>query len=116
MPKLTGSNLPRYRKHVASGQAVVTLCGKDFYLGRFDTKSSRAEYDRLIGEWLASGRRAPSTKSNASGETTIVEMLASYVKHARQYYRKNGQPTTEYDCILEDIKDLKRALRSHARC
>ena len=32
MPKLN-SSLPKYRLHRASGQAVVTLYGKDIYLG-----------------------------------------------------------------------------------
>ena len=32
MPRRTNS-LPKYRKHRASGQAVVALDGQDFYLG-----------------------------------------------------------------------------------
>ena len=51
--------LPKYRKHRVSGQAIVTLSGKDFYLGPHGTKASKSEYDRLIGEWLANGRQAP---------------------------------------------------------
>jgi hypothetical protein len=51
MPRLTRS-VPSYRKHRASGQAIVTLCGRDFYLGPHGTKVSRDEYDRLVGEWL----------------------------------------------------------------
>ena len=31
--------------------------GKDHYLGPWKFKASIAEYDRLIGEWLANGRR-----------------------------------------------------------
>ncbi|MEO8493844.1 MAG: hypothetical protein ABI614_02150 [Planctomycetota bacterium] len=42
MPRLTNS-LPKYRKHRASGQAVVTLAGKDRYLGRYGTKASERE-------------------------------------------------------------------------
>lgn len=52
MPKLVNS-LPSYRRHKASGQAVVTLNGKDHYLGPHGSKVSRDEYDRLIAEWLA---------------------------------------------------------------
>ena len=48
---------PSYRLHKPSGQAVVTIDGRDLYLGRHDTPASRAEYDRLIAEWLAGGRR-----------------------------------------------------------
>jgi hypothetical protein len=36
---------PRYRLHKPTSQAVVTLSGKGFYLGRFGTATSRAEYD-----------------------------------------------------------------------
>jgi hypothetical protein len=52
MPRLTASN-PKYQKHRASGQAVVTLDGRDFYLGPHGTQASRDEYDRLVGEWLS---------------------------------------------------------------
>lgn len=55
MPRLT-QQLPKYRKHRASGQAVVTLAGVDHYLGKYGTKVSRIGYDRLIAEWLAGGR------------------------------------------------------------
>ena len=54
MPKLTHST-PRYRKHKATGQAIVTVFGKDHYLGPHNSKSSKLEYDRLIHEWLAAG-------------------------------------------------------------
>ena len=54
MPKLKNA-VPKYRKHKASGQAVVTIAGTDHYLGKFNSKPSKKLYDRLIGEWLASG-------------------------------------------------------------
>lgn len=53
----SSKSLPKYAKHRASGQAVVRLCDKDFYPGPHGTKTSKLEYDRLIGEWLANGRR-----------------------------------------------------------
>ena len=42
--------VPTYRRHKATGQAVVTLNGRDIYLGRWGTKASKTEYRRLIGE------------------------------------------------------------------
>lgn len=50
--------IPSYRLHRPSGQAVVTLNGRDCYLGRHGTPESRLEYDRLVCEWLAVGRAA----------------------------------------------------------
>ena len=55
------STLPKHRKHKASGQAIVTLSGKMHYLGPHGTKTRHVEYDRLIQEWLAHGRRLPPT-------------------------------------------------------
>jgi hypothetical protein len=34
MPKLSPTATPLYRKHKPTGQAVVTLNGKDHHLGR----------------------------------------------------------------------------------
>jgi hypothetical protein len=90
MPRLISRN-PAYRKHRASGQAVVTLDGKDFYLGPWNTKTSRNEYDRLIGEYLANGRRMDA----AGGcELVVDEILTRFDLHAVTYYvDAEGQPT-----------------------
>lgn len=61
MPTSTVGLLPRYRLHKASGQAVVTLAGRDVYLGRFESPEGRNAKDRVFGEWLPSGQRALDT-------------------------------------------------------
>jgi len=50
MPKLN-ARLPKYRLHRHSGQAVLTLHGKDHYVGAHGRDASRAEYDRVFAEW-----------------------------------------------------------------
>ena len=57
MPKLRRT--PSYRNHKPSGQAVVTLDGRDYYIGRHGSQASLEEYDRLVGEWQSNGRRPP---------------------------------------------------------
>jgi len=47
------ARIPAYRLHKHSGQAVVTIRGRDNYLGQYGSESSRREYDRLIAEHLA---------------------------------------------------------------
>lgn len=74
MPRLSDS-LPKYRKHRASGQAVVTLSGRDFCLGPHGTRASRREYDRLIGEWLASGRQPLHVSTD---QLTVAELCVRY--------------------------------------
>ncbi len=91
MPKLSKS-LPKYRFHRVSRQAVVTLNGKDHYLGPHGTKASKIEYDRLIAEWLANGRRTPTPAPEESG-ITITELLAAYMVWAKGYYRDSDELT-----------------------
>ena len=102
MPRLTKS-APTYRKHRASGQAVVTLDGKDYYLGPYRSKASRIEYDRLVGEWQANGRRMPLEAT----DITVSEIAAAYWKWAQSYYRKNGRPTGEQAGIKAALRPLR---------
>lgn len=96
MPRFFDSP-PKYRKHRATGQAIVTLSGKMFYLGPYGTKTSHLEYDRLIAEWLQNGRCWPESQD----DLTVVEMLAAYKRFAESYYVKNGKPTREVGCFSE---------------
>jgi hypothetical protein len=45
MPRLVHS-VPQYRLHKGSGQAVVSLHGKDYYLDPWKFLASQVEYDR----------------------------------------------------------------------
>jgi hypothetical protein len=59
--------VPSYRLHKASGQAVVVLGGRSHYLGKFGTADSKAEYQRLTGEWLANSYRIPAAGAESEG-------------------------------------------------
>ncbi len=57
-PKTHNQNprrIPSYRLHKSSGQAIVTLDGRDIYLGDHESDESREKYNRLIAEWIAGG-------------------------------------------------------------
>ena len=99
MPKTSTLRVPSYRRHKPTGQAVVTINGRDLYLGKWNSAASRAEYDRLIAEFLANGRRL---QSDADG--TVVEVLNAYRKFAEDYYRKGGRVTSEYGAIKDALK------------
>ena len=83
MPKLQDNQVPSYRLHKQSGQAIVTLNGKDILLGKHGAKASRDEYSRVIAEWLAAGRQLPPDPQ----AVTVAEVAAAFRKHARSYYR-----------------------------
>lgn len=58
--------IPKYRLHKPSGRAVVTLNGRDIYLGAHGSAESKAAYNRLVAEWQLAGRQHAET--GASGE------------------------------------------------
>ena len=92
MPRLSVQN-PSLRRHKASGQAVVTLGGRDFYLGPWKSAKAKAEYKRRIREWNAGGG---IHHVNAHG-LTLVELLAAFKRHAKGYYiGPDGKPNREY--------------------
>jgi integrase len=107
------SKVPSYRLHKPSNQAIVVLNGRMYYLGRYGSLESRAEYDRLIAEWKSRRRvtpppRASNSTSRPDSDLTIVELIAAYWRHAEVYYRKNGQPTTEVGMIKLAMQPLRR--------
>jgi len=94
---------PSYRLHKPTGQAVVTIDGRDFYLGKHGSQASRSEYDRLIAEWLGNGRRLAG-----SPDLTITELMVGYVEFVDGYYLKNGEPTSEASLIRYALRVLKQ--------
>src|ERR1019366_1179540 len=98
--------IPKLSHHRASGQAVVRLGGKDFYVGPWNTQVARNEYDRLVGEWLAGGRQAPTA---ATSSKTVTEIMAAFWEHAGNYYRyPDGTPTKEISSFRDALRPLRR--------
>ena len=62
MPKSHTPRTPMYCRHKSTGRAYARLDGRMIYLGAYGTPESRAEYDRIIAEWLAHGRQLPQSE------------------------------------------------------
>jgi integrase len=121
---------PGLRRHVASGQGVVTLNGKDHYLGvwpggeKGPPAAVRAEYDRTIAEWLARGRRPaadPKCRGKQAGEPcglTVARLCVAYQEHAEEYYRRaDGTQTGEADNVRYSLRPLVHLYGNRpARC
>jgi integrase len=99
MPRLVHSR-PKYRKH-STGQAVVTLNGRDFCLGRHGTNDSRIAYARLVERWEQNDRQPIAAVDNP---LTVVELCGRYLRFAASYYRAA-------DPKNQNIPGIKRAIR-----
>jgi hypothetical protein len=51
---------PKYRLHKARNCAIVTIAGRDHYLGAYDSTESREKYHRLVAKSLAANPAPPS--------------------------------------------------------
>ncbi len=99
--KVVGRRVPSYRLHKGSGQAVVLLDGRAFYLGKWGSPASRREYARLIAEWSAAGFRVPQR----SVVLTIEVLAADFVQYAVGYY---GEGSSEFRKIRDSLRYLVR--------
>lgn len=102
---------PAYRLHKPTGQAVVRIDGRDFYLGKHGTDASQEAYRRLIAEWAISPLPAASPSSRPTlGVALAVDelVLAFWDRHVVAYYVKNGRPTSEQDNIRQALRFLRK--------
>lgn len=107
MPRKPG--IPKYCLHKASGRAVVRINGDDIYVGVYGSPESKAEYDRLVADWLARGRRDKPSEVKPANIVTVSEVVVAFWDHAQVYYRKpDGTPTSEIDTFRQLIKPLNR--------
>jgi integrase len=105
-PRRRRTRIPAYRLHKSSGHALVTLSGRDFYLGVHGTQASKDEYDRLVAEWIANGR----TLSEDIGVDgfTVNELILAYWRHAETHYVKHGRPTSQLHQIKASLRFIRR--------
>ncbi|TWT95776.1 site-specific integrase [Neorhodopirellula pilleata] len=96
--------VPKYSRH-SSGkdssrdQARVRLGGHTYYLGVYGSKESRAEYKRLVAEFIAND--GVIVRQDARADLSLTELFASYLVWARKHY---GKSATEFDKIKRIVK------------
>lgn len=102
------TRVPKYRRHKPTGQAVVTLDGKDHYLGRHSTPESREKYSRLVAEWLERGRHAPSPANAHVTDrgATVNELILAYLRHCVDYYRDSPDELNRVKLAMRPLRAL----------
>jgi integrase len=96
-------HIPKYRRH-SSGQARVTLDGKDHLLGPYNSPASKEAYRRLIAEWTSGqGQFAPK---DAPEPLSVNELILAFWKFAKDYYGFDGKRGDEA-CLRDALKVVR---------
>ena len=97
------SRVPALTHHKATGQGVVRLNGKDFYLGKFGSDECLARYNEKIAEFTRCGRQIlPKT-----ADLIVNELVAAYIEYAAATYQKGGEPTSQVALIGAAIRECR---------
>lgn len=103
MPQLK-NRLPKLRLHKASGRAVVTLSGRDVYLGPHGSEEAGRTYARVISEWLERGR-CPDAPVPA--DVRVKHVIANFMRYAKARHRHaDGSPKTRLSHIKPTLRQL----------
>ena len=99
------NRIPKLRRH-ASGAGFVELSGRRIYCGKLDEPATVAKANRLVEEWLATGRRLPRDPE----QITVVEIPVRFMEFADGHYRRaDGSKTCEikhYRSTLKTVRGL----------
>lgn len=115
---------PSLRYHL-SGQSVVTVDGRDFYLGKHDSPESIARYAVLIGIYQMGGLTLPerfdlsslddrvavlaslspvtAATHQAAKPITVRHITAAYREHVKTRYAENKIETDRMRGVCDDI-------------
>jgi integrase len=97
----SSSRLPSLCQHKATGQWYVTLNGQECYLSR-SKAAARAEYERLIAEWLQCGRQPLKPETGL----TLNELILGYVRFGADYYRESESEQEKIKLAMRPLKHL----------
>ena len=104
--------LPSYRLHKPSGRAVVTLGGKDYYLGDYDSPESRENYHRALAEWMEARRSREASAAPSPGTDpglTVGELILAFWRHALDHYRHpDGTHSGELDNLRVALRPVRK--------
>jgi hypothetical protein len=68
--------IPSYRLHKATGQAVVTIAGRDHYLGSHGSPESTATYQAMVRKTTADRLKAEQAQQvGYATDVTVAELV-----------------------------------------
>ena len=103
------AKIPKYCLHKCTGQAYILIGGKRHYLGRHNTSESYKLYVAKTAEWYES----LNNRAEVAPSLSVNEFCIIYLRYAKQYYRKDGKPTSQVSVISSAITALTDKFGNH---
>ena len=102
--------IPSYRLHKARNCAVVTIDGKNFYLGPYDSPESYEKYARHIAEWKVKKSKPEAAPANGQPPAVkqVRDLLLAWMRHAETRYVKNDKPTSEVSSFQTALRPVRK--------
>ena len=106
MKRGRSKSAPKYRLHKRSGQVVVSINGKDIYLGKHSTEESQQRYRAAIADHWASPTEAPKVSiQKPNGATTITQLAVEFAKYTKRKHGENGSEWYQIRLVLKSIRE-----------
>jgi integrase len=110
MPRTKTGSVPSYRHHRARNLAVVTVDGRDYYLGAYGSPDSHRKYEALVRSW----RERQDNPEPLGGQLlvpnnrpTLNEVILAYLKRVEKHYRLNHGRNKEAGCVSDALVVLQ---------
>ncbi len=94
--------MPDYRYHI-SGQAIVTLDGRDYYLGKHGSPRSHAKYLRLLQEYNDNGMKMPEDLDQRLDDApiTVSCLTAEYRQEIDVKYADSAEQRRRFNRLCD---------------
>lgn len=96
--------MPDYRRHI-SGQARVTILGKDYLLGEYDSPESRSRYLALLAEYNETGTHPEQPQQQLDLPVTVRCVTAEFRNHAETKYAGNKSERDRFNSLCTLLDD-----------
>ncbi|HMN95966.1 MAG TPA: site-specific integrase [Phycisphaerales bacterium] len=98
-------DVPSYRLHKPTGQAVVTIDGRDRYLGAHGSPESHQRYAQALADRAAGLKPAEPRRRERPGLLTCDGLIIAWADHAAKLYA-NGREAANYRAVLVLLREL----------
>ena len=99
------TSAPSYRLHKGTGQAVVTIHGKDHYLGKHGTEESQQRYRQCLADLWSSGPTPKAAPSPIADVVTVTQLAIDFAKYAKNKYGNKPEWKNQIKPVLKYIRE-----------